>query len=599
MNILKGKPQKLFSILLVLALVVGCFAALPWTANAATPEFPGDSKSIPLLKNQAPIYLDGSETERLEAVYTGNSANAPGWTKIASNGEKVSITVNGLVVGYFVFDKKGNAPKPYQDFLKIEIYENLPVGAEVTIRWDCSKYYAYADLSVPGIYYIPQLMQDNGKIQSFDQIWINTTYTPVPPPDEYTIDIAKTVNGKSFLTWSSNYNGDDLDSIIAGMTFKLYRVLSRTDPIGGNPVAEGKCNPNGAIDLTFTATPRLLPGLYAIDEELTGPAAVYFTKPSPTYIYLGENNVASTFDYDVTYTIDYDVNDKLIATLGYESLHRGGEIFPIAVINDLTDVRYPSFCAYAGSQSFHDGEGFYVVAPPSVRTEQLIDWDACLAAYNYIEDNFGSLDDYRVITQTVTWILLGAIDVNSIESNPYLESADRDAIQNVIDNIANYTGSGTIVDLAFLVCKNYLNTDTFVDCQPQIVPVYRPVINNTPKLLPYEFTITVYHREIVKGEYLVYPGVGETFSSTDEAYVEWLNSVEGFTFLNLYLAALRTNDPADMASVAGYVCNGVEKNDSTDPSFTLTRNGVDADITALVIPNAAGHYEITFWYAPE
>jgi hypothetical protein len=119
---------------------------------------------------------------------------------------------------------------------------------------------------------------------------------------------------------------------------------------------------------------------------------------------------------------------------------------------------------------------------------------------------------------------------------------------------------------------------------------------NEQTTLPYEFDITVYHRVVENGNYLVYPGVGETFNSREEAYVEWLNNVEGFTFLNLYLAAIRTNDPADMASVEGYICVNVEKNDPFDSSFDLMQNGNGEDVTALIIPNGEGHYVITFWY---
>ncbi|MDR0493791.1 MAG: hypothetical protein LBH74_09180, partial [Nitrososphaerota archaeon] len=123
-----------------------------------------------------------------------------------------------------------------------------------------------------------------------------------------------------------------------------------------------------------------------------------------------------------------------------------------------------------------------------------------------------------------------------------------------------------------------------------------PVLKAGPDILPYEFSITVYHRAVETGDYLVYPGVGETYRNYDESYIEWLNNVDGFTFLNLYLAAIRTNDPVDMAIVEGYVCASVEKNDSLDKSFELTQVGEREGILALIIPKEAGHYVLTFWY---
>ncbi|MCL2498531.1 MAG: hypothetical protein FWF06_07965, partial [Symbiobacteriaceae bacterium] len=175
--------KKFSALLLALAMVFSLV-----TPAMAAGGFPGDSKPLALLKNQAPVYLDGAKTNLLEAVYNGNSANLPNWTKISANKEKVSIKLDGVIVGEFTFDKSGNGPKGYEDFLKITIFENLPKGAEVNIRWHCSKYYAYADLTVPGVYYIPQLMQDNGKTQSFDQIWIGITK---PAPQTATVIVEK------------------------------------------------------------------------------------------------------------------------------------------------------------------------------------------------------------------------------------------------------------------------------------------------------------------------------------------------------------------------------------------------------------------------
>jgi len=125
----------------------------------------------------------------------------------------------------------------------------------------------------------------------------------------------------------------------------------------------------------------------------------------------------------------------------------------------------------------------------------------------------------------------------------------------------------------------------------------RPDVMAEQKNIDYEFDVTVFHRDTGTGAYLVYPGVGEKFSNTDKDYVEWLNNVDGFTFLNLYLAALRTNDPADMATVDGYVCISAEKNDISDRSFDLEQLGSGENITALVTPNSGGHYAITFWYS--
>jgi len=262
--------------------------------------FPGDSKPLPLLKNQAPVYLDGVATDLLEAVYNGNSANIDGWNKISGNGAKVDIMVNGVKVGYFVFDKKGNAPKPYADFLKIEIFDNildLDGTAEVGLRWHCSKYYAYADLSAPGVYYIPQLMQDNGKIQSFDQVWIGTSFTPTPVVPYGTISIHKWVAGQNIMEWQVEGFTGDLDELFAGMIFKLYPVAGPGEDIDYDGDFElGTLSNFGVISF-----PSVEAGWYAIVEELDGIAADIFDEVDPMYIEVFEGD----YDYAPGTTTTY------------------------------------------------------------------------------------------------------------------------------------------------------------------------------------------------------------------------------------------------------------------------------------------------------
>ena len=120
--------------------------------------------------------------------------------------------------------------------------------------------------------------------------------------------------------------------------------------------------------------------------------------------------------------------------------------------------------------------------------------------------------------------------------------------------------------------------------------------SGTPRYKKFDFNITVYHRVAVTGDYLYFE-TGETFSSADEWIIEELNKVNGFTFLNLYLAALRSKDPADMALVKGYVCSGVTKTSDVD-KFNLDIIGKDENTKAKISPLLKGNYAITFWYEP-
>ena len=120
---------------------------------------------------------------------------------------------------------------------------------------------------------------------------------------------------------------------------------------------------------------------------------------------------------------------------------------------------------------------------------------------------------------------------------------------------------------------------------------------------PIVFDITVKHRVLVNGQpgpYLVYDGVGENFKSTDQQYVEWLNNVKGFEFLNLHLVATRANDPGVPDGAKGYDCVDVTATGGTDLFYLTTyTDQVGNDLVALIKPELSGHYEITFWYEPQ
>jgi hypothetical protein len=181
------------------------------------------------------------------------------------------------------------------------------------------------------------------------------------------------------------------------------------------------------------------------------------------------------FDYDALYRIDYTLSGMRV--IGYSGLNGGGEIFPISVVNALTGERYLSYCANGGSLRFagdnHLGCAGYVV---DTVTYTAAKHDEFLRAFQYIEDNFGSLDDYRVITQVVSWCLLGSIDVNSAEFNgTSLTSSEKAMVREVMANYATYESSGMLVDVVFMCCADGHN---YLYCQPQVVPVYRVVFEN-------------------------------------------------------------------------------------------------------------------------
>jgi Mg-chelatase subunit ChlD len=136
------KFSTIFSIVLILCMVA---QVVPLSVLGATV--------------QEPITKDGTKYSAV-TTRTGNS-NANIGDKITANGAKYDITLDEWVVGSLVFNK--NSP-----YIEITITNNVAVK----ITWNCGSKYANSTISVAGTYKIPQLLQDNGRTQSFDAIWV-------------------------------------------------------------------------------------------------------------------------------------------------------------------------------------------------------------------------------------------------------------------------------------------------------------------------------------------------------------------------------------------------------------------------------------------
>jgi len=327
------------------------------------------------------------------------------------------------------------------------------------------------------------------------------TFTNQEPAKTYANNIAKNVNGKPFIEWFSDYDGDEIE-LFNNMHFSL-------DMIRGNIVdflrvvptpVEGRVDADGRI--TFYSNPdakagqleldTLPDGTYKITETLSGIAKLIFEEPDPDGItFFVSNGVVSIkeFDYDAKYTIVNGYGGGY--TLGYPGLNDNGDIFPISVRNTVTGDIYASFCANAGSKTFYSGD-YMIVNPNGVPNGD--QYEAFLKAYNYIKDTYGDLDKNRPITQIVTWCILEAIIPDSEEFNNInwaAVEAGTSAIQGITDaktkvedvlsKYEGYTGKGQIIDVVFMVGRDENGNpviDDYTEAQPQLVPIYAPVINN-------------------------------------------------------------------------------------------------------------------------
>jgi len=336
--------------------------------------------------------------------------------------------------------------------------------------------------------------------------FVNQEEAKINPPG---FKILKTVNGFEFDMWLNGYDGD-VEELFAGVSFELQHAefdngrTRRIDPavvMGDLDIATGVIT----FDIDFNEDLNVRRGIgdeydsnwYAIVETFVpgSDAEKFFKQIDKVYFEVSATGrLITNFDFAATYTIVNGYTNQYIKNLQYgqnsELLDANGNIFYIGVngVNkDGEAVVYDSFCAHANSKRFAGDNGLnecsgYIVTLDDV--DGKFDKDVFLAAYNYIEYKYGSVNDNRVITQVVTWILLGAIDVKSAEfADANLTADERDAVIDVMDNYMSHKGNGPIVDIAYMVCETHGLSDEGLEwCQPQLVPIYDKVeIRNTPR----------------------------------------------------------------------------------------------------------------------
>ncbi|MCL2706731.1 MAG: hypothetical protein FWE97_00995 [Dehalococcoidia bacterium] len=317
-----------------------------------------------------------------------------------------------------------------------------------------------------------------------------------------TIWAEKWVGGQNIVGWAVDTYGEDAIEVIAelfeGMRFQLYAAAGDGADIIGAPIL---FNGVDYVMIDFSgviAFTNVEPGWYAIVENFVDGslAQEIFKSIAPLYVYVGQswadNRLGSgdaggyelfvtDFDYDAPYTVVNGHGGGYV--LGYPGLNNTGDIFYIGVTNTNTGTVYDSFCANAGSRAFAGESGMgcsgYLVAENFRNDAELA---AFVSAYNYIADTYGNLNDYRAITQIITWYLLGNIDNLDLINWAAVETGTaavkgiegaRGIVEDVIANYDGYKGNGTVIDVVYMVCED---GHDYYDCQPQLVPVYGETI---------------------------------------------------------------------------------------------------------------------------
>ena len=473
---MKNNVKRLISIMLLFALVVGCFAAMPLTANAAEPQtiyLKGTGNGFDMSEWNPIFYVGGAEL--IDAKYT--DVWHLQYSKDFDAVTKMQITfTNGVVFEWDSDDgptlNNGGNPKGWAIV--------APHGWEID----------YVDRGNNNVSPSFVTTTESGNIQ-FNISGFNEGEDP--PEERGTISIQKTVDGIAFDFWLSTEYDSDIDELLSGITFTIHETTGdQSGVVTFGTDVTGKLEGGFItfdVDAMIAKSSRgALGGWYVVTETLEGVAAKIFETPADYYFNYGGKNIygnVDSFDYDAKYTIingytrgqfDWGYGTDGI---GHPRLNGGGHIFYIGITNadpnsDFEGIIYDSFCAEGGARAFAGESDLDCTGYVVPERTQFATYDAMLSAYNYIFDKYGDLNTNRVITQVVTWLILGSIeDIDELDSTN-LTLAEKTAIIDVYENSVGYESQQgiddfRIVDVVYLRCE--LEHDTH-DCQPQLAPIY-------------------------------------------------------------------------------------------------------------------------------
>ena len=434
---------------------------------------------------------------------------------------------------------------------------------------------------------------------------------PNDPPSvdpKGSLSFEKKVEGLPISTWLDD-NGLSSE-ILGGLEFYLDGV-----GIDGKVYNYGPAYPDFYSMVSFGTEPgkEIYPGTYTLSEKITDKAVGVFKKMADipniiigdgedAFLVLGGTVTGNIAGPDIKdgdrftvfngYTAGmfdwgYDANG-----IGYPGLNATGHIFYIGVKNQRTDEIFYSFCANGGSENF--GNGPYLVA----HSMKERDW---IMAFNYINDKYGDLNENRVITQLVTWALLGAVDVNSEAfENTKLTDVEKTAIKDVMENYKDYVGNGEVVDVLFMTDVNTPFFDdgkpNYKQCQPQIVPVFgtffvenEPEEIITPKVGDVSFNKTKYDGLLTVGAdefaFDLFKIVDDDKIYVDTFYTDFLGKVEAkklepgeYVFREVWALVfddgLGFDEDGNEANIYNLVWKAIYPDDSKDGLyFAIDANG--------------------------
>ena len=330
--------------------------------------------------------------------------------------------------------------------------------------------------------------------------------TPLTPQGSITIQ--KTVGDINIAAWAAGKGTDYINSLISFQ-------LSLNGVKIGSPVG---VDSNGMINFSGLAD-----GTYTVTEVLSQAGALVFQQVVPVTITVTGGKAVSADGFDASATFEsvipyqgadnVTVRVNLADGLVYNSSWNGtitnsfdNPYFEDFHVKAADGSSYSSYCAAWYSDNLNSGLINY---DRFAGAKGAADKANIIQALNYIIANWGSLDQWpvgpgantatipqnatKLISQMVVYKLLddGVTSTEVLGAQAWVN----EYVDQVLAEYSTFNGPSAVADVAFMAKINFIVGQQNMN-QPQLVPIYSSVINNTvlppapPALGPSQSSVT-------------------------------------------------------------------------------------------------------------
>jgi hypothetical protein len=296
-------------------------------------------------------------------------------------------------------------------------------------------------------------------VQEFYERDVQPYIKPVfEKPDPYEIIITKTVEGKLFGEWVSNYGGN-MYELLDDIQFELYKVSENGGSYYGDPIGWGFLEPDGTIGFRAGNTRGTEPlrlsqtdsGWYAVAEKLGSVASQVFETTGAKYFCVAADG---TITGGLAPVGPFTVRMGYIRP-SYMILYPGGigGVLDVYTAVGADGSIYDSLCADVKSLDVNLSREGYIASASDMKKAELV------SALGYINDVYGLeaeasrqwREEYfgRFLAQVSVWTIIEGYEPGEIVIETDIFGAERvkSGVSEVLTAVSNGYVSASGLDI--------------------------------------------------------------------------------------------------------------------------------------------------------